>query len=317
MKHGLVQPELCMLINEIKYRLGEFIIIEHSGVLLTWVTHIALGAQRSGRCFIVGNILVIGSLDREEAGFLKLEFHEHLMKLPAWDKTRYYCFASSLRKVGTEQSLARYLREHLAIDNIGTESVNITAPSTFRLDRYKITVSEKSIVSWQTIGELNRIISGECFIESGILFIGPKEKELDEGRSRKIFFNELKLLPQWDKTFAWGHYRSLRICEESRPRKSYKTIYKPEYMKTYLTNNMPFLHRQESSRERGSELKVSVFDSLKIAWHRIVTWKIWGRLANLIIVGTIYGFRIFIFTIKKIVFLSQRIIERFSRHRSK
>ena len=33
-----------MLMNEIKYRLGEFIIVEHSGVLLTWVTHIALGA---------------------------------------------------------------------------------------------------------------------------------------------------------------------------------------------------------------------------------------------------------------------------------
>ena len=306
-----------MLTNEIKYRLGDFIIIEHSGVLLTWVTHIALGAQRSGRCFILGNILLIGSLDREEAGFLKLEYHEHLMKLPPWDKTRYYCFASSLRTVGQEQSLAGYLKKHLAIDKIGTESVNITAPGTFRLDRYKITVGESSNISWQTIGELNRTISGKCFTESGILFIGPKKNELDEEQRRKIFFNELKLLSHWDKTFAWGHYRSLRICEESRPRKSYKTIWKPEYMKTYLTNNMPFLHRQESRKERGSELKVSVFDSIKIAWHRIVAWKIWGRLANLIIVATIYGFRIFIFTIKKIVFLSQRMKERFRRHRSK
>jgi hypothetical protein len=304
-----------MLINDIKYRLGDFIIIEHSGVLLTWVTHIALGAQRSGRCFILGNILLIGSLDREEAGFLKLEFHEHLMKLPPWNKTRYYCFASSLRKVGTKQSLASYLREQLPIDKIGMESVNITAPGIYRLNRYKIAVSENSIISWKTIGELNRTIGGKCFTESGILFIGPKENEIDEGQSRKIFLNELKLLPQWDKTFAWGHYGSLKICEESRKRKSDKAIWKPEYMKAYITDNMPFLHRQEFRKKRDSELKVSVIDTLKMAWHRIVDWKIWGRLANLIITGTIYAFRIFMFIIDKIVFLSQRIIERFRKHR--
>jgi len=306
-----------MLMNEIKYRLGEFIIVEHSGVLLTWVTHIALGAQRSGRCFIVGNILLIGSLDREEAGFLKLEFNEHLMKLPTWDKTRYYCFASSLRKVGTEQNLASYLKEQLSIDKIGMESVNITGLRTFRLDRYKINVGENSIISWQTIGELNRTIGGRCFTESGILFIGPKENELDEAQSRKIFLKELKLLPQWDKTFAWGHYRTLRICEESKARKSYKAIWKPEYMKTYITNNVPFLHRQEFRKEKNSELKFSVFDWIKTTWHHFVDWKGWGRLASLIIAGTFFGFRIFIFIIEKIVFLSQRIIERFRKHRSK
>jgi len=304
-----------MSINEIKYRLGDYIIIEHSGVLLTWVTHIALGAQRSGRCFIVGNILLMGSLDREEAGFLKLEFNEHLMKLPPWNKTRYYCFASSLRKVGTEKSLTSYLREQLPIDKTGMKSVSITAPGTFRLDRYKVTVSENRIISWKTIGELNRTIGGKCFTESGILFIGSKENELDEGKSRKIFLKELKQLPQWDKTFAWGHYGSLRICEESRTRKSYKAIWKPEYMKTYITNNMPFLHRQEFRKERDSELKVSAIDSLKMAWHRIVDWKVWGRLVNLIMTGIIYGFRILMFVINKIVFLFQRIIERFRKHR--
>jgi len=209
-----------MLTNEIKYRLGDFIIIEHSDDLLTGVTHIALGAQRSGRCFIIGNILVIEPWDREEAGYLKMEFNEHLMKLPAWNKTRYYCFASSLRKVGTEQSLTSYLIEQLSIDKIGMEVVNIPVPSTFQLGRYKITVGENSIISWQTIREWNRTIGGTCFTESGILFIGPKEYELDEGQSRRKFLNGLKLLPKWDKTFAWGHYGSLRICKEPKPRKS-------------------------------------------------------------------------------------------------
>ena len=306
-----------MLINEIKYRLGEFIILEHSGVLLTWVTHIALGAQRSGRCFIIGNILVIGPLEGEEAGYLKLEFHEHLIKLPAWNKTRYYCFASSLRKVGTEQSLTRYLTEQLSIGKIGMEAVNITVPSTSRLGRYKITVGENSIISWQTIGELNRTIGGTCFTESGILFIGSKEDELDEGRSRKIFFNGLKLLPQWDKTFAWGHYGSLRICKEPKPRKSYAAIWKPECVKTCITNNMPFFQSQELRKERISELKVSGFEWLKMAWHRVVAWKVWGRLTTLIIAGIFFGLRIVMFIVEKIEFLSHRIIERFRKHRSK
>jgi hypothetical protein len=306
-----------MLINEIKYRLGEFIIIEHNEVLLTWVTHIALGAQRSGRCFIIGNILVIGRLEGEEAGYLKLEFHEHLMKLPAWNKTRYYCFASSLRKVGTEQSLTSYLTEQLSIDKIGMEAVNITVPSIFRLGRYKITVGENSIISWQTIGELNRTVGGTCFTESGILFIGPKEDELDEGHSRKKFLNGLNLLPQWDKTFAWGHYGSLRICKEPKPRKSYAAFWKPECVKTCITNNMPFFQSQELRKERRSGLKVSGLEWLKITWNRVVEWKVWGRLTTLIIASIFFGLRIFMFIVEKIVCLSQRIIERFRKHRSK
>jgi hypothetical protein len=306
-----------MLINEIKYRLDEFIIIEHSGVLLTWVTHIALGAQRSGRCFIIGNILVIGPLDGEEAGHLKLEFNEHLMKLPPWNKTHYYCFASSLRKVGTEQSPTSYLIEQLSIDKIGMKAVNITVPRTFRLGRHKITVGENSIISWQTIEELNRTIGGTCFIESGILFIGPKEDELDEGQSRKKFFTGLKLLPQWDKTFVWGRYGSLRICKEPKPRKSYAAIWKPEYVKTCITNNMPFFQSQELRKERSSEPKVSGFEWIKIAWYRVVEWKVWGRLTTLIIASIFFGLRIFMFIVEKIVCLSQRIIERFRKHRAK
>ena len=306
-----------MMINEIKYRLGEFIIIEHRGVLLTWVTHIALGAQRSGRCFIIGNILVIEPWDREEAGYLKLEFHEHLMKLPAWNKTRYYCFASSLRKVGTEQSLKSYLIEQLSIDKIGMGAVKITVPSTFRLGRYKIIVSENSLISWQTIGELNKTIAGTCFTESGILFIGPKEGELDEGQSRKYFFNGLKQLPQWDKTFAWGHYGYLRIYKEPKPRKSYAAIWKPECVETCITKKIPFSQRQEFRKERVSELKASGFKWLRMAWHRIVEWKVWGRLTPLIKAGIFVGFRIFMFVVGEIAYLSRSITEHFREHRKK
>ena len=196
-------------------------------------------------------------------------------------------------------------------------AVNITVPSTFRLGRYKIIVSENSLISWQTIGELNKTIVGTCFTESGILFIGPKEGELDEGQSRKYFFNGLKQLPQWDKTFAWGHYGSLRIYKEPKPRKSYAAIWKPECVKISIAKNIPFFQSQELRKERISELKVSGFAWLKIAWHRVVEWQGWGRLKTLIIAGIFFGLRIFMLIVDKIECLTHRVIEHFRKHRAK
>lgn len=40
---------------------------------------------------IEGDFLILGPTGVEEPGFLKTEFVEHLEKLPAWTKTRYYC----------------------------------------------------------------------------------------------------------------------------------------------------------------------------------------------------------------------------------
>ena len=40
-----------MLKNEINSRLDEFIIIERSGVVQTWVKHISIGDHRSGQCY--------------------------------------------------------------------------------------------------------------------------------------------------------------------------------------------------------------------------------------------------------------------------
>jgi hypothetical protein len=49
----------------------------------------------------------------------------------------------------------------------------------------------------------------------------------------------------------------------------------------------------------------------------MVAWKVWGGLTNLIIAGVSFGWRIFMFIIEKIAFLSHRIIEHFRKHRSK
>ena len=138
-----------MLRDEFNYRLGHFIYIERNGITLSWVTHSSFGGQRSGRCYILGNILVLLPCDHVEPGYLKLEFHEHLRKLPQWTKTIYYCFAASLMRIGMLQSLTRE----------------------------EITVQHNLAVSWQTIGGLNKTIGGECYIVSDIILLGPQKND--------------------------------------------------------------------------------------------------------------------------------------------
>ena len=305
------------MISEIKYRLGDYIIIEHDSVLLIWMSHNSLGAQLCGRCFILGDILVFGPWDHEEPGYLKLEFYEQLMKLPVWTKTSYYCFASSLRKVDTGQSYTCDLAEQLSKQKIDAEAVSINEPGIFRLERYKITVDENSIISWQTIGELNRTIGGTGITESGILCIGPKEVELDEGQSRKEFIAGLKLLPQWDKTFAWMHSGSLIICKESGIRRSDAAFWKPEQEKARTTNDVPFPRSQEIRESIIPEFKASDFGWLPTAWRHIVEWKVWGRLTPLIIDCVFVGLGILVFVGKKIADLFRWIIKMFDKQRKK
>lgn len=300
---------------ESRYRLGEYVIIEHGGILLTWASHIALGAQLNGRCFILGNILVIGPKESEEAGFLKLEFFEQLMELPPWIKTTYYCFASSILKVGTGQSIMSDLMEHPYLTpKIEKEHINTNVPGAFRLERYKITLDENSIISWQSIGETNRTIRGNCVIESGILFICPKETESDDGQSHRDFFAGQRLLRQWDKTFAWGHYGSLMKCREPELRRPHTSIWMPENVKASLTNKRPFPQNQQFPSEGFHEFAASVSTWLKTKWHRIVAWKIWDRLIPLIIAGVLKGVRFFVFFVGKCVALTLRVIDRFRGH---
>ena len=79
--------------------------------------HFNFGVQRSGKCFILGNILIIGHWSHEESGYLQLEFSEQLQKLPVWNKTHYYCFASELLDVSTGQSLTNdFLERYIDAD---------------------------------------------------------------------------------------------------------------------------------------------------------------------------------------------------------
>jgi len=216
------------------YRLGEFILTEREGGFLTWMTHMAFGCQRSGKCLILGNVLILFPWDGKEPGYLKLEFHMKQMSLPVWNSTKYYCFASNLRQVGVENSVTQHMGQ-ISFNKIESATVKITGPSMFRLGRRKISVNENSVISWQAISESNKIIGGICTIESGILCLGCKEHELlDEGQSR-LFYTSLKVLPPWDKSSLWGHQESLLICKDSKPRNSSSNIW------NCLTDYFPFL----------------------------------------------------------------------------
>jgi len=68
--------------HAIMYRLGEYKLIEYDSVLLWWEKHAALGEQCRGKCFILGDVLIIGHQISRETGYPIGEFLEQLEKFP-------------------------------------------------------------------------------------------------------------------------------------------------------------------------------------------------------------------------------------------
>jgi hypothetical protein len=299
-----------------RYRLDEFIITEYDNLLFTWEMHIAIGAQRSGNCFVIGNILILGPWSHEDAGYLKLEFHEQLMKLPVWNRTQYYCFSSDLRDTGTGQRVSDYfVRQQTGKDKIPTVPVKISEPGIFRLERYKLIVEERTDISWQTYEGLNKIIGGSCVTESGIIFIGSKTCDLNENQSKREWFRRLSLLPQWDKTFAWGRRTVLRNCLPEKERKKSVSFIKPEKINVCIGTDAPFSKSREHKSEKTSETLPPNSERSKISWHQSPKWKEWrDHLSLVLTVGLFAGLQISLFVIKNIAYLFRKIKEYFSKH---
>ena len=83
------------------YKLGHYKIIEGVGGGLWWESHHGLSNCQTGRCFIEGNIFIIGPVESQRPGFLKREFMEHLDRLPTWRKTKYFCLSQTIYKCKT------------------------------------------------------------------------------------------------------------------------------------------------------------------------------------------------------------------------
>lgn len=271
-----------------EYRLEDYIITEYDQFMYTWEMNIILGEHRIGNCFIIGNILIMEPWSHEKDGCLKLEYHERLRKLPVWNKSQYYCFSPSLRNTGTGQSLSNYFNRLQTNKNmIIIEPVKILEPKNFRLARYKIIVDENSTVSWQVYEQLNKIKGGLCVIESGILFISSQNNEVYESQSKKEWITKLRLLPKWDKTFAWGPWNILRACDQKKETKK-------SGPSTWGSG------RQDERIAKHLPSQTSLYDTAK--------WKVlWNRYSPLVINGLQFGVRIFLYFLKIIVSWSYKM----------
>jgi len=284
------------------YRLGEYRITEYENGLFQWETNIHFGVQRSGRCFILGNILIIGHWNREEIGYLKLEFFEQLQKLPAWNKTRYYCFASELLDVATGQSLTNDFLEKslIGINSTALKSVLTLNPGMFRLGIYQITVTDNDEVLWQTYEGLFRIVGGRCVIESDVLFIGSKEYD-EEDQNRRGFLNKLNQLPKWDKTMAWCRSMVLRDClHQQQEEKTAASTQSYDKREVHVFDEKAATTFSTRLEEKPKRLSLSCFKCKERVWDRILGLKGWLKyLIPLLVVGFLLGLIMILYSIER------------------
>ena len=289
-----------MMMNESIYRLGEYLIREYENGLLRWETHFNFGVQRSGKCYIFGNILILGNWSHEESGYLQLEFSELLQKLPVWNGTHYYCFASELSDVSTGQSLMNdFLERYIALTrSTGSKPLMNMSPGMFRLGRYQITVNDNGEVSWQTYGGLNRVVGGRCVFESGILFMDEQEYEGDQ--SKREFLKKLTQLPKWDNSAAWCRSLVLRACQHKQSENSGSIAHNQDTMDEYSFNYKPSAPYLNAYKEPNKRLLLSGFNWLEKVWHRICGGKRWLKyLIPLVLVGLMLGLVMILHSLEK------------------
>ncbi|ETR68378.1 MAG: hypothetical protein OMM_10591 [Candidatus Magnetoglobus multicellularis str. Araruama] len=98
------------------YKLLQYEIIQNDFGDIWWEFHTGFGEIKRGKCFIKGDILILDAGKFEEPGFLMLEYHEKLSRLPIWKKTKYYCQNPSIyscrtnKKVNLQQNTLQYIR---------------------------------------------------------------------------------------------------------------------------------------------------------------------------------------------------------------
>lgn len=284
-----------MFLREANYKLGDFILIERSHTILTWLLQHPMGAERRGWCYVVGNILVILPWHEHGPGYLRMEFHNHLRRLPIWNKTTFYCFASSLHQVISGRVLTNDMIEQLAVNAINLDSSKNIKTGIFRLGRHKIIADNDDSLSWQAIGIHNRVNCGACFLESDILLLDSKKEELNQV-TRKSFYSELKLLPQWNKTSAWGCSETIRRCKDLKHDKIPSvTSWNLGPAKSLKSQRIPFTLSQSWKGERNPELYTP--NNVR---HK-TEWKCLGELAIWAIAFVYNGLRMGVLLLKKMI----------------
>jgi hypothetical protein len=265
------------------YRLENYRIIETENGMLWWEAHFPTAMQRRGKCFILGDILIIGHPSHEENGYLILEFHEQLEKLPVWNKTSYYCYSSNLLDIATNENLSEDLLQRRmflsGINKADQKSIIGFEAGKFRLGQYQIIVTDNDEVEWRAHEGTKKIISGRCIIKSDVLFIGTKENDIGE-QSKEEFIKELNRLLQWDNTFAWCKSMVLQACQPQQQTKWFRTAslnINPSNRSFNKQSSVFFQNRNPGTVKR---LFRSGFISFKALWLRLQPGKF--RLKHLI-----------------------------------
>ncbi len=140
--------------------------------------------------------------------------------MPIWNKTKFYCFLSDLLDVSSGRNLGQawgsQIPPMLSEKRSRDQDSQDEGPGTFRLAKYRITVSGSNQISWQSLEAMDRVVGGQCIIHSGILFIGPKDHEAG-AQSSGEFYKGLNEIAPWKRTKFWGSSLALRPCESPPP----------------------------------------------------------------------------------------------------
>jgi hypothetical protein len=228
--------------------------------------------------------------------------------LPTWNRTIYYCFISELLNVSSGQSITKdFLENYKALTgNTIPKPITNISPGIFRLGRYQITIYDNGEVSWQTHESLNRVIGGQCVIESDVLFIDPQKYE-SRNQNKREFLNKLNQLPKWDKSMAWCRNYVLRPCNVEAPKTENHNFASPDefIMDEYSFDEKPSspyldqIHFNQN-KEPPKRLLHLNFKWVKTVWCWICKGRRWLKyLIPLFLVGLLLGLVMIWYSVEK------------------
>jgi hypothetical protein len=104
----------------ISHKLGRYEIIEKNMGQLFWKSYSGLGSLKVGRCHIKGGILFLEPGETEQSRLLKREFMQQLIRLPDWERAKYFCPSYTIYYSNTG-AICRSLEEEKDLN--GTQNV--------------------------------------------------------------------------------------------------------------------------------------------------------------------------------------------------
>jgi len=106
--------------EHISYKLRRYEIIEKDNGQLFWKSPGGLGSLKKGRCHIKGSILFFEPGETEQSSLLKREFLQQLIRLPDWERTKYFCPSYTIYYSNTG-AICRSLEEEKELN--GTKNI--------------------------------------------------------------------------------------------------------------------------------------------------------------------------------------------------